>query len=354
MRLLLIFCAVAVSRAEQSPAEKLIEAGHWKRARSVVDAPRDVLSNFLLSQIRAAFGDRATPLTLAEKAVALDGRTAKYHRQIAEVLGVTAQHAGTIHPLGRRFRKEIDAALSLDPRIFSPCATCWSSTCWLQALPVGIRTKGRIAGRIAGIDAVEGLLARARIAGFQKRIAARETMLRQAADTEPPRYKARIALAQFYPEAGHSNLSAAEEQAKAAMNLDLGRVDAYALLAAIYADRGAWSELDATLAASLREVPTIRYRFTGPRSVSWLPDAIPSGPSVICGCTWRRNRRATNPRHRRRAGDLACIGGERQRRRCHGGVQRIRASRSGIKSGAGNQTPARRPSSVRSSSGRSM
>src|ERR1019366_2250782 len=100
MRLLLILCAVAVSRAEQSPAERLIEAGHWKQARSIVEthlreAPGDALSNFLLSQIRGAFGDRSTPLALAGKAVALDGRTAKYHRQVAELLGVAAQHAGT-------------------------------------------------------------------------------------------------------------------------------------------------------------------------------------------------------------------------------------------------------------------
>src|ERR1035438_6976003 len=78
MRLLLIFCAVAIGRAEQSPAERLIEAGHWKRARTLVEtrlreAPADALSQFLLSQIRGAFGDRLTPLTLAEKAVSLDG-----------------------------------------------------------------------------------------------------------------------------------------------------------------------------------------------------------------------------------------------------------------------------------------
>jgi hypothetical protein len=65
MRLLLIL-AVAVSRAEQSPAERLIEAGHWKRARTLVEtrlrqASADALSNFLLSQIRGAFGDRSTP-----------------------------------------------------------------------------------------------------------------------------------------------------------------------------------------------------------------------------------------------------------------------------------------------------
>src|ERR1039458_368681 len=123
MRLLLILCAVAIGRAEQSPAEKLIEAGHWKRARTLVEtrlreAPADALSQFLLSQIRGAFGDRLTPLTLAEKAVSLDGRTAKYHRQLAEVLGVAAQHAGAFRQLllARRFRGEIDVALSSDPR----------------------------------------------------------------------------------------------------------------------------------------------------------------------------------------------------------------------------------------------
>src|SRR5712692_3348518 len=122
MRLLLILCTLAVSRAGQSRAEALIEAGHWKQARTLVEArlrevPGDALSNFLLSQIRNAFRDRSAPLAFAEKAVALDGRTAKYHRQIAEVLGVTAQHSGAFQQLllARRFRKEIDIALSLDP-----------------------------------------------------------------------------------------------------------------------------------------------------------------------------------------------------------------------------------------------
>jgi hypothetical protein len=50
MRLLLILCAVAVSWAEQSPADKLIEAGHWKRARTIVETRlrethADALSN---------------------------------------------------------------------------------------------------------------------------------------------------------------------------------------------------------------------------------------------------------------------------------------------------------------------
>ena len=109
--------------AQKTEPEKLIEGGHWKRARAIVerrlqDTPHDVLATFLLSQIRHAFGENTTPLMLAEKAVALDGRVAKYHRQLAEALGVRAQHAGPIQQLflARRFRREMDRAIALDPR----------------------------------------------------------------------------------------------------------------------------------------------------------------------------------------------------------------------------------------------
>src|ERR1039458_4075538 len=114
MRFLLILCAVAVSRGEQPPAEHEIEAGHWKRARTLAEArlreaPAGALSKFPLSQIRGAFGDRSTPLALAKKAVALDGRAAKYRRQLAEVPGVAAQHAGVCRQMlpARRFRPEV-------------------------------------------------------------------------------------------------------------------------------------------------------------------------------------------------------------------------------------------------------
>ena len=263
MRILLILCAAAVSRAEQSPAERLIEAGHWKRARTLVEtrlraAPADALSNFLLSQIRGAFGDRSTPLALAEKAVALDGRTAKYHRQLAEVLGVTAQHAGAFRQLllAHRFRGEIDAALSSDPRDLQALRDLLEFYLLAPGLIGGDpRRAADVAARIGGIDAVEGLLGQARIAEFHKEAAAQEALLRQAAETQPPRYKAQIALSQFYLEAGHSRLSAAEAYARAAMNSDPGRVDAYAVLAAVYADRGEGNCLESILAIALQAVP---------------------------------------------------------------------------------------------------
>jgi Tfp pilus assembly protein PilF len=264
MRLLLVLCAVVVtSRADPSPAERLIEAGHWKQARSIVEtrlreAPADALSQFLLSQIRGAFGDRSTPLALAEKAVALDGCTAKYHRQLAEVLGITAQHAGAFRQLllARRFRGEIAAALSSDPRDLQALRDLLEFYLLAPGLIGG--DPGRavgIAARMGEIDAVGGLLGRARIAEFHKDAAAEEALLRQAAEAQSATYKSKIALAQFYLDSGHLSLLAAEVHASAAMKLDPGRVDAYAVLAVVYADRNEWDRLDSTLTIALQEVP---------------------------------------------------------------------------------------------------
>ena len=263
MRLLLIFCAVAISRAEPSPAERLIEAGHWKQARSIVEtrlreAPADALSNSLLSQIRGAFGDRSTPLALAEKAVALDGHTAKYHRQVAEVLGVTAQHAGAFQQLilAHRFHREIDAALSSDPRDLQAMRDLLEFYLLAPGLIGGDPSRAvDVAARIGGIDAVEGLLGQARIAQFHKESAVQEALLRQAAEIRPATYRAKIALARFYLEPGHSSPSAAEAQASAAMSLDPSRVDAYAVLAVVYADRNEWDRLDSILTTGLQAVP---------------------------------------------------------------------------------------------------
>jgi len=254
--------------AEPTTAEKLIAAGHWKQARSLVEsrireAPGDPLANFLLSQIRNAFGDRSTPLPLAEKAVSLDGRTAKYHRQLAEVQGVMAQHANAFQQLllARRFRKEIDAALALDPRDVQ----AWRDLLEFYLLAPGIaggdrRKAAAIAGRIADIDAAEGFLAQARVAAFHNPNGETEALLLKAAAVQPPSYRARIALAQFYLDAGfldssRGNANSAEAQARQAVQLSPGRVEAYAVLAQVYARRGAWKELESTLAYAVQEVP---------------------------------------------------------------------------------------------------
>jgi tetratricopeptide (TPR) repeat protein len=247
----------------QSAPEKLIVEGHWKRARAIVEArireaPDDPLANFLFSQVRNAFGDRESPLPAAETAVALDGREAKYHRQLAEVLGVTAQHANVFQQalLARRFRKEIDTALVLDPR---------DTQAWRDLMEFYLLAPGIIGGdeskaeataqRLSAIDPMEGFLAQARLAAYHQRTERAEEALLKAVGAQPASYRARIALAQFYLSPLRQSPENAERQAREALNLDRGRVEAYAVLAEIYADREKWGELDSILATAPKEVP---------------------------------------------------------------------------------------------------
>jgi len=248
---------------EQSLPESLIEQGHWKRARAIVEdrireAPDDALANFLLSQIRNAFGDRESPLRLAEKAVALDGGAARYHRQLAEVTGVMAQHAGLFQQLllARRFRKEIDAALALDPRDLQAQRDLMEYYLLAPGIAGGDAKKAdATAAAIGEIDASEGFRAKARLAEFRKDAGAEERWLRQAVEAQPANYRSRMALAAYFLAPEHADFARAAEQAQEALRIDPSRVEAYAVLAEVHTSRQEWEELEAVLAASAKSVP---------------------------------------------------------------------------------------------------
>jgi tetratricopeptide (TPR) repeat protein len=259
---MLLLWTVSVCLAQEMTAEKLIEAGHWKRARVLVErrlreAPGDPNSTFLASQIYNAFGDHVSPAALAEKAVRLDGRVARYHRQLAEVQGVMAQHANLFQQVrfARRFRNEIDAALELDPRDTQALRDLLEFYLLAPGVLGGdVGKAAAMAQQIAVIDEAAGFLASARIAEFRKDRAQTEAMMRRAAEVRPASYKAQIALGNYLA-SGHGDDSSAEALGKAAMGLDAGRIEAYCLLAEIYAGRSDWVSLEATLSAAARAVP---------------------------------------------------------------------------------------------------
>ena len=250
--------AMVMPCAAQTQAEELIAAGHWKQARALVDARQthDARTQFLLSQIHAAFDDRESPLPLAEKAVALDGRVARYHRQVAEVTGVMAQHAGLLQQilLARRFRHEIDIALALDPRDVQALRDSMEFYLLAPGIAGGDKDKGRaVAARIARVDAVEGHLAQARLAEVAGDRSRQENALRNAVEAGPSNYRARIALAQFL--LSRADWDGARQQAEIAMDIDSTRVDTYSVLATAYASQSMTNELEAVLTMAEKRVP---------------------------------------------------------------------------------------------------
>jgi tetratricopeptide (TPR) repeat protein len=259
--LAVLLAAPAVLRA-QTPAEDFIEAGHWKRARALVEsrlreAPNDPLAVFLMSQINFAFGHKEAPLDLAEKAVTLGPGVAKFHRQLAEALGVKAQRSNLFQQafLARRFKKEIDAALAIDPNDVQAQRDLMEYYLLAPGLVGGDRKQAEaVAERISRIDRGQGFLAQARIAQFEHDPAREESMLRKAVEAAPSKYKIRVALAQFYTKE-RVNWDAAAENARAAIEIDPTRADGYSILAAAYVAQGKWPELEATLAEADRNVP---------------------------------------------------------------------------------------------------
>jgi len=260
--ILLMAGAWGPAGAQQTVADRLIAAGHWKQARAWVKAQPtsadQALINFLLSQIRFAFGDRSAPLPLAEKAVSLNGRVAKFHRQLAEAVGVQAQHASPFHQLflARKFRREIDTAIELDPRDVLAQRDLLEFYLLAPAIAGGDSHKAaQTAERIGAIDVPEGYLAQARIAVFQKRTAEAEMLLREGAEARPPSYHAQIELARFYLDPEHLNRAAAEMAGRYALELDRSRIEAYKLLARLYAERAEWSLLDSILKEAAQQNP---------------------------------------------------------------------------------------------------
>jgi tetratricopeptide (TPR) repeat protein len=252
-----------VAAAAAETPEELIEAGHWKRARALVEAgpgcvERNPAGCFLLSQIRNAFGDRKTPLPLAEKAVSLDGQVGRFHRQLAEALGVEAQSANAIQQffLARRFKKEIELALGLDGRDLQAQEDLMEFYLLAPVVAGGDRGRaGEVARGIARTDASRGFLAEARLSEFDKRAERAAAMLRQAVDADGASYRARIGLARFSLGAGHEDAAEAARQAGEATRIDPGRVDGYVILAEADAMRGDGSGLDAVVARATENVP---------------------------------------------------------------------------------------------------
>ena len=253
--------AVPSSALAADAAETLIERGRWKEARALLE-PRvtanaaDADAAYLLSRVRSAFRDVDGALVLAEKSVQLDRSNARYHEQLAMVLGDKAGSAGKLQQLGlaKRFKKSAEAAVALDPRRFDAQIALMIFHLKAPGFVGGDRKVARAkVEEIAKLDPVWGERAGARYAAETKDTLAALAHAIKAVEIGPEDYAARIGLANRL--VARNDIAGAERHALAAQRLDPGRGSAYALLAGIYAHDSRWSELDATLTAAETNVP---------------------------------------------------------------------------------------------------
>ena len=269
LAVLLIFsgAAAAAILSDISVAETLIEAGHWTRAKALLDPllksrPGEAQVQFLSARVREAAGDYDGARELAEKAVALVPGSADFHCLLAYINGREGLRAGLIRKfiLARRVKKEAEIALALDPRHIEAHQILIEFYRQAPGIVGGDKARSRrLADELTALDPVRGNLALAASAhGENREEAGAEAFYKKAVQADPGSYAALTALAGFYSRGAERRDDLAEKAAAAALKADPGRVSAYGLLAQIYARAERFAELDALLLEAERNVPDNR------------------------------------------------------------------------------------------------
>lgn len=228
-----------------------MENGHFRQAEKMLEeaaqeGASDAETSWLLSRAKAALGELETALELAERAVSADESNAAYRVQLAAVEGRMAEKASLFKQLGfaKRAKKELDMALSLDPRNLD---ALYGLMLYYYAAPAFIggdkRKAEEMAETMTGIDPARGFLAQARLAKDRKDTAKEEEFYLKSIDADPGFYEAKAALSSFY--LARPKLDAAREYACEALAIDPAGAQAWKNLAELAAADQCWTELDA-------------------------------------------------------------------------------------------------------------
>ena len=259
---LLLASPPAAAAVPEDPVA-LIDSGHLKRARVLIEAravssPDDARTLYLLARMKLVSGEAAAGLPLAERAVTLAPQNADYRYQVAECVGSMAKHAGALKGLGlaKRFKREAEAALALDPRHADAYEGLIEFYSVAPRIAGGNDKRARaLAESLVGIDAARGRIAQATLAFRDKQDAKGEEALRQALAAQPDDYRVRMSLARFCATEAQKKWEEAEEHARAAIGIDPGRASAWSFIAYLHAHLQRWNELDQTLADAEAAVP---------------------------------------------------------------------------------------------------
>lgn len=244
--------------------EQLAEAGHWKRAWTLVDRrlqsnPNDSDALLLASKIKESFGDLNSAMQFASRAVELGQHNAEYHAQLARAYALLAENASLLKQINyvRLLRRELETSYKLDPKQLNARLVEMMYT--FKAPRIAGGDKGRshaIARELLQIDPGWGYLAEAKLAGEENNEAVAERSLLKAVQVDPGSYRAHAELGRFYiARATVPKPELARREAEAALKIDAGESAAYEILAQVYAHEQHWQELDALLADAQRNVP---------------------------------------------------------------------------------------------------
>jgi len=243
--------------------EALIQAGHWKRARTILvpqvkARPDDPRSCYVLAEVKMSFKDLDGALPLAQHAVDLDGKNSNYHLKLGQIFGEMAARASfySAGPLAIKFRREVEIAIELDPRNLDALDSMMQFKFQAPALMGGDKDEARaIADKITLLNTSEGYLAHAELAELEKSPGQMEAFYLKAVQANPKNYEAHTELAKFCTQSPHAKYDEATKQAEYALQLDSQQIEAYWILARAFALEQRLGDVEQVLANSEKDVP---------------------------------------------------------------------------------------------------
>ena len=245
---------VPAEKPEMSPAQ-LVLAGHDLRAKAIlapmVEAePNNAEAALLLSKSLDGLGELDAALKLAEKLVESDASNASYHVHLAAVAGHIAEKASMFKQLGlaRRIRKELETAMSLDPKNLD---ALFGYMLYLQGAPSflgGDKAKAsQFAEKIAAINEAHGWIAKASLAHERKDQAAELDFAVRAVAADPADFDTLAASEQALLAQNKREYKAIEETGCKMLEVDPWRPDGWRMLVEALVASHCWTELDELL-----------------------------------------------------------------------------------------------------------
>ncbi|MGA2984909.1 MAG: tetratricopeptide repeat protein [Terriglobia bacterium] len=263
---LLAWQGLAHASASDPPGtdvEALVRAGHWKRARAILEPqvkahPQDPRGCYLLAEVKMSFKDFDGALPLAQHAVDLDGKNSDFHLKLGQVLGEMAARASIFSAgsLAVKFRKEVEVAIELDPNNLDALDSMMQFKFQAPGLMGGDKNEAHaLAEKITLLNASEGYLAHAELAELEKDPAQMEAYLLKAVQANPKNYGAQTALAKLYSQSPNPNYGEAAKHAQEALRLDPTQIGGHWILARVFALQERWGDIEQTLATAQENVP---------------------------------------------------------------------------------------------------
>ena len=266
-RCLSLVCAIVpgavVWAADSGPAAALIEHGHFKQARPILEKrlsanPKDAEALVLMAKVKLAYQDLDGAIEMAKEAVDVGPKNADAHVTFADALSRKTDDAGLFEKmrLAKQLKSETELAVTLDPKNIDALEGLMAFYREAPGIAGGSMSKAReLADKIMAIDRVRGYFAKIDLAGQDKQLDQFEGLYLKALEGDPKSYLANARIAAMYTAERWKDYDKAIRYAQVALSIDATRVSAYLTLTSVYSSREQWAELDKLLATAEKEIP---------------------------------------------------------------------------------------------------